>query len=455
MRRIVRALIVIAAGALLLGDDWPTYQHDPQRSGASGDSILSPTNANNLVKLWTFHTGRPIAASASVVGNTVYVGSWDGFEYALDARTGTLKWKTDLGISKGTTGDCGPMGVSAAAAVVGKTLYVGGGKPFWYALSATTGRVLWRVKTGDELSNGRYYSWASPLIDQGNAYIGIASHCDEPLVPGALWEVSLRTHRVIHRLAIVPRGELGGAVWTSPAVDPATGTITISTGNEGQEPATSQPYARAILALSPSLRVRGVWQLPDAQVLSEDSDWSGTPTLFTTSKGKRLLAVVNKNGYVYAFDRARVGQGPVWRSQIAGPDLNVSSTAFGNGLLYAAGSKGSWQGTAYNGSVRALNPVTGAVVWFVAVTQSIWPALTYANGLVFDGAGRRIQVRDASNGRLRFQFQTGGRIYAPASVSGGRIFAGSSDGNLYAFGLVPPAPTATPTPTTTVTRARE
>jgi polyvinyl alcohol dehydrogenase (cytochrome) len=447
VRHLRRALLPVLAGALLLGDNWPTYQHDPRRSGGSGDTVLSPANAKNLGVRWSLHTGGPIAASASIVGNTVYVGSWDGYEYALDARTGALKWKTYLGVGKGTTGDCAPAGISSAATVVGDALYVGGGKPFWYALRASTGRILWRVQTGDELFNGRYYNWASPLIYRGNAYIGIASHCDIPLVPGALWDVSLKTHRVVHRLSIVPRGELGGAVWTSPAVDPATGTIYISTGNEGREPATSQPYARAVMALSASLKVKGVWQLPDSQVLTEDSDWSGTPTLFTTKSGKKLVAAVNKNGYVYAFGAAHVGRGPVWRSQIAGPDLNVSSTAFGGGFVYAAGSKGTWQGKAYSGSVRALDPANGSVVWFAATPQSVWPALAYVNGLVIDGAGKRLEVRDASSGQLLFHYQTGARLYGSPSVAGSRIFAGSSDGNLYAFGLVPPAPT--PTPTTT------
>jgi polyvinyl alcohol dehydrogenase (cytochrome) len=449
MLPILRVLGVIAAGVLLLGDDWPTYQHDPERSGASGDTVLSRTNVNSLGLLWTFHTGGPIVASASIVGTTVYVGSWDGYEYALDARTGALKWETNLGVGQGTTGDCGPMGISSAAAVEGNTLYVGGGKPYWYALRASTGQILWRVKTGDELSNGRYYNWASPLIYKGNAYIGIASHCDEPLVPGALWEVNLKTHRVVRRLAIVPRTELGGAVWTSPAVDPATNTIYVSTGNEGRKPATVQPYARAVMAVSASLKVQGVWQLPASQVLTDDSDWSGTPTLFTTANGKRLVAAVNKNGYVYAFNRAHVGRGPVWRTQIAGPDLNVSSTAFGNGMLYAAGSKGTWQGKAYNGSVRALDPATGAVTWFAAAPQSVWPALAYVNGLVIDGAGKRLEVRDTSNGRLLFHYQTGARIYGSPSVANGRIFAGSSDGNLYAFG-VPPTPTPSPTATRAV-----
>src|SRR5947209_17335964 len=74
--------------------DWPTYLHDNARSGNNADeTTLSTANASQLTNLWTFQTGNYVASSATVVNNVVYVGSWDGFEYALDAVTGALKWK--------------------------------------------------------------------------------------------------------------------------------------------------------------------------------------------------------------------------------------------------------------------------------------------------------------------------------------------------------------------------
>jgi PQQ-like domain len=42
---------------------------------------------------WTFPTGDAVSASPTVVEGVVYVGSWDGYFYALDAKLGTLKWK--------------------------------------------------------------------------------------------------------------------------------------------------------------------------------------------------------------------------------------------------------------------------------------------------------------------------------------------------------------------------
>src|SRR2546425_8175328 len=91
-RAVVARLLAVAAllGATLLATagDWPTYLHDPERTASSWDeALLSPANARHLTRLWAFQTGGVIAASPIVAAGTVYVGSWDGYEYALNAAT--------------------------------------------------------------------------------------------------------------------------------------------------------------------------------------------------------------------------------------------------------------------------------------------------------------------------------------------------------------------------------
>ena len=137
--RAVRLLVLLALGLTLLlvavliftpplqtligtpssppGDDWPMYLHDMQRTSNGGEVTLSPANASRLTRLWAFKTNGGVAASPIVAKGTVYVGSWDGYEYALDAITGFLKWKTFLGQ---TSGACDPplIGVTSSAAVV-------------------------------------------------------------------------------------------------------------------------------------------------------------------------------------------------------------------------------------------------------------------------------------------------------------------------------------------------
>jgi hypothetical protein len=59
---------VAGAGLIALtAADWPTYQHDPQRTGAGTETAISVATAPALVKMWAFRTGGPVAAGASVV----------------------------------------------------------------------------------------------------------------------------------------------------------------------------------------------------------------------------------------------------------------------------------------------------------------------------------------------------------------------------------------------------
>jgi polyvinyl alcohol dehydrogenase (cytochrome) len=377
-----------------------------------------------------------IAASATVVDGTVYVGSWDGYEYALDVATGSLKWKTFLGITVGDPSCFPPApGVSSAAAVENGVVYLGGGDAYWYALDATTGSVLWRVYTGDNSATGGHYNWASPLLYNGYAYIGIASLGDCPLVQGQLLQVSLSTHQVVNAFDFVPAGQMGGTVWTSPSVDPASNTVYVTTGTQ-EDP--SQTLAQAMVALDAStLALKGSWTVQDP---GSDSDWGTSPILFNDGAGRPLVAAINKNGIAYAFDRTNVSNGPVWQQQIAiggscpeCGDGSVSSGAFGNGLLYFAGGNTVVNGVAAGGSVRALDPSTGAVVWEHPDPNPVIAALALGNGIIVDGAGATVEVLDATSGQQLWSYATGDSIFGAPSIAEGMIFAGSVDQAVYAF----------------------
>ena len=181
-RRLALGAALLAVFGFLVpaasGDDWPTYLHDAARSSTSGETTLSPQNASQLQKVWSFTTGGGVAASPTVVGGVVYVGSWDGYEYALNASNGTMLWKTYLGVSNPGS-QCSPpsAGITSSAAVVSGVVYVGGGDNYWYALNASTGAVLWKIDVGNPNSNtyDGHYNWSSPLIYNGYAYIGIAA----------------------------------------------------------------------------------------------------------------------------------------------------------------------------------------------------------------------------------------------------------------------------------------
>jgi outer membrane protein assembly factor BamB/regulation of enolase protein 1 (concanavalin A-like superfamily) len=445
-------IMTLPAGpsAVAATDDWSTSLHDVARTAASSDTTFSTANANQMALKWSLQTGGPIAATPTVSGGVAYFGSWDGYEYAVDAITGALKWKTFLGI---TTADpiCIPpqLGISSPATVQGGVVYVGGGDSYWYALDAVTGAVNWRVFTGDNSAASGHYNWSGPLVYNGYAYIGIASEGDCPLVQGQLLKVNLTSHQIENTLNIVPNGQLGGGIWTSPALDTATNTIFTATGTENNP---TQPYAQAFLAIDAStMAIKDHWRLPESEAVL-DSDFSTSTTLFNDAGGRKLVTSINKNGVAYTFDRGNLAAGPVWKQAIAVGGFcptcgvsSVSSGAFGGGRIYLSGAGGVINGQGFPGTVRALNPATGAYLWQHGTSGSVIGALAYANGLVFVGAGSVLEVLDAATGNVIYSYETGAQIYSGPSVANGMVYTANVTGRVYAFNLGSlPIPAADP-----------
>ena len=323
-------LIVLgqAAAATQASDSWPTSLHDISRDGVSNDTGIDTTHAALLTKRWSIATGGPIASQPTIVSGVAYVGSWDGFEYAINVSTGAIKWKTFLGVTTGNS-DCNPhtAGVSSAATVQSGVVYVGGGDSYWYALDAASGNVLWRVFTGDNSAASGHYNWSSPLIYNGFGYVGVASFGDCPLVQGQLLKVNLQTHQVVGTLDVVPNGDIGGGIWTSPAFDPATNRIFFTTGTETFD---NEQYAQSVVAVDANtLSVVDSWHLPESQAVG-DSDWTTSTVLYADGTGRQLLLASNKNGFTYAFLRSNLAAGPVWQQQIA---IGSECAACGNSTV--------------------------------------------------------------------------------------------------------------------------
>ena len=73
-------------------EDWPMYGRDLKHSFSNPLSAIKPFNVFFLKEVWFHPTGDVVSASPAVVGGVVYVGSWDGFFYALDAHSGRQIW---------------------------------------------------------------------------------------------------------------------------------------------------------------------------------------------------------------------------------------------------------------------------------------------------------------------------------------------------------------------------
>ncbi len=78
-------------------------------------------------------------SSPTIDADTVYVGSGDGNIYALDAGSGALRWKFQTGNV-----------VHASPAIANGLVYIGSWDSYFYAIDAKSGQERWRFKTGED-----------------------------------------------------------------------------------------------------------------------------------------------------------------------------------------------------------------------------------------------------------------------------------------------------------------
>jgi len=426
------------AAAGELGGDWPTYLGDNARTAANlFERTLAPSNVSELGVVWSLKMNGSEFSSPTVTNGTAYVGSWDGYEYAIAVATGHILWKKYLGVSS----TCYVGGTESSATVWNGTVYVGGGNDYWYALDASNGSVEWRIKVTDYGSTSGNFDWASPLLSRGYEYIGLASCSDSPLTQGKLLQVDLHgNHSVTHEFDFVPNGKVGGTIWSTSAVDESSGTVWVATGNEG---GSGQKYADAIVALNASdLSLIGSWQIPG--LVGQDLDFGSGPTLFHDASGRALVVANDKNGVAYALNRSNVTTNGSWKPVWEATTGDVyAPLAFDGARLFSGGAADTIGGHHYASTVYRLDPASGATVWETGLSVSqTYGAPAYANGLVVVGAGSDLVVLDANNGSVLREItlsSTGETISGSPCIVDGRIFIGTGDfgtsGHLVELGL--------------------
>ena len=88
---------------------------------------------------WKFHTGGLIISSPVIANGSVYVGSTDGYLYAVDVDSGRLKWKFET-----------KARVVSSPAVAGGLVYFSSYDGWFYAVNAADGKPKWKFNNGAE-----------------------------------------------------------------------------------------------------------------------------------------------------------------------------------------------------------------------------------------------------------------------------------------------------------------
>ena len=437
-----------AAGAIAgsTAADFPMYLGNLARTNYAGaEATLTPQNVGTITPRWQTAPGSPVSAQPVIWHSDVFWGAWDGYERAT-TTSGRSVWSTYLGQTD-TPRPCPSkrLGIASTSAVATFTinrrptpiLFVGGGDAKLYALDAITGEVVWSKRLGPK---GSSFIWSSPAVFDGNVYIGLASVGDCPLIGGKVFEIGPRRGIVSHVFDTTPTGCIGAGVWGSVTVDVQRQRLYFATGNANS--CGKRTLGESIVELQAgSLALVGSWTVPLTQQFW-DTDFGSTPTLFTahTAKGDiPMVGVVNKNGIYYAFRRDDLGAGPVWQLKIgvggSRPDLgtgDISPAAWNGSTLFVGGGVTTISGAKCPGSLRALNPVTGAIIWQDCLPGHVLGAPVVTNALVEIGAGASVLVVSSTTGAILFHHtEPNATFWGSASISNGTFYIGNMSGHLY------------------------
>src|SRR5262249_49117335 len=188
--------------------DWPTYGFDLTRNRFNPqEGLINATTLSRLKVRWFFSTGSgtaAVSASRSVVEGVVYVGSWNGTMYALDAFSGQPLWTFNINDPHPEDRN-GVPGIKSWAAVANAVVYFGGADANVYALDAQTGALAWKTSLGDPATSVEgAHVWTSPAVFHRKVYVGKASHLDNPCVRGALVALDAATGAEIWRFEPLP-----------------------------------------------------------------------------------------------------------------------------------------------------------------------------------------------------------------------------------------------------------
>lgn len=366
--------------------NWAQYLYSAAHtSDNTAAATITPSNAAQLTAAWKFTPSTAVGSgqggfysSPTVYNGVIYIGARNGYFYAISETTGTVIWSRFIGYVTGKT--CSKAGFTSTATVApdpatgNPTIYVYGATGYLYAMNTTDGSDVWppAVVAIPSATVNDYYAWGSPLVYSGNIYIGISSQCDNPLVRSGLDAFSQATGAYENTFWTAPAGTKGASIWSSAAADGSSVYITTGNGPSGT-------LGASIIKLDPTLSVeQGIFKVPASDLIG-DGDFGASPGIWTATIGglpTEMVGACNKNGIFYALRAANLSAGPVWRMRIGDPyrkgpgQCDAASLSDGT-HLYLASNGTTINGTAYDGSVRAVNPATGAILWQRGLTGSI------------------------------------------------------------------------------------
>ena len=460
------------------GNDESNFLHSngnyDQTRYFAGDQI-NTWNVGKLRAVWIFQTEvQEVLATTPIIANGVmYVTTAFNHVYALNAKTGEEYWHYKHAMAPITTSCCGP--INRGVAVYDDKVYMATVDAKLVALDAKSGSVVWQTEIADA-SRG-YAETMAPTAVDGKILIGISGgefgirgfvraydaqsgkliwNFDTiPETSVGVWAIHDATGREMHRNIAAEKAQLaktgdpyrtlGGPVWQNPAVDLASKRIYFI------------PH--------------DVWDLdpasPPILVDVKDNDGNVIPGVVGAGKIGHVYVHDRKDCRLIRFSEAMVPQDNMWAvptpegtrmlpgmfGGVASPmavdpilglayalninrptTYHVESTPYPGGKLWMGGTWKAIPGEEMSGNVTAVDYNTGKIRWRVKTSlPMVGGALATAGGLLFVGESDGwFRAYDAATGEVLWSFFAGAGVNAPPvsyAVDGKQYIAVAAGGN--------------------------
>lgn len=302
--------------------EWLMYGRDYRNNRYSPLSQITPDNVSQLKPVFAYSTGGKFAGLEATPlfhdGTLYFTGDYSRV-FALDARTGTVRWYWEPKYEDGVEAVlcCGP--VNRGLAIQGDHVFVGTLDARLVALNIKDGSVAWEQKLEDWQK--AYTSTGAPLVVGDLVVSGIGGA--EYGVRGFVQAFKAATGEPVWKTFVIPGpGEpgndtwpgdtwkTGGAsTWQTGAYDAETKTLLWGTGNPGPWNSDlrkgDNKWSCSLVAMDVETgKIKWAFQYTPNDAW--DYDGNNAPTLLDLiidGKPRKVAVQSNRNGFLYVLDR--------------------------------------------------------------------------------------------------------------------------------------------------------
>jgi PQQ-dependent dehydrogenase (methanol/ethanol family) len=478
---------------------------------------INTSNVGKLHPAWIFQTEvkESMETTPIVVNGVMYVTTSFDHVYALNAKTGEEYWHYKHAMGPVTTYCCGPN--NRGVAVYDDKVYLATLDAKLVALDAKTGSVVWQTEIADPTLG--YSETMAPTAVDGKILIGtnggeygirgfvkaydaktgklVWTFDTSPENSVGVWATTDATGKDLHRDIAAEKAQLaktgdpyktvGGGVWQNPSIDLATKRIYFVVGNpspdlDGSVRPGDNLYTESLVSVDLDTGKyvchfqyipHDLWDLDDTSptvlVNAKDKDGNVVPAVIHGGKTGHVYVNSRKDCSLIRFSEPMVSQegmytlptaegarmlpgangGVEWSPMAVNPELGltyavnlhqpmtyqVQSSPYPGGKLWLGGAFKVIATEASFGNVTAVDYNTGKIKWQLKTPLPMMGGpLTTAGGLMFTGEGDGwFRAYDAATGKVLWSFFAGAGVNAPPAsyaIDGKQYIVVGVGGNL-------------------------